>query len=142
MIALISVLSFAFVSVARAEGPVLEIKALRSGEGSVAVSVFSAENTKGFPGQAESAAKTFYVSLDGKSSVEIPLQGLEPGRYAIAVMHDADGDRKLKSVLGIPREGFGFSNNPRIYFGPPSFDKATVSIDGASRISIEMKYML
>jgi uncharacterized protein (DUF2141 family) len=46
----------------------------------------------------------------------------QPGTYALAVYHDADADRHLKrSGLGLPREGYGFSNNPSTLFGLPSF---------------------
>lgn len=45
------------------------------------------------------------------------------GTYAIAVYHDEDGDRKVtKSGLGIPTEGYGFSNDALAKIGPPKFD--------------------
>ena len=66
---------------------------------------------------------------------------LAPGKYAISIIHDENNNDKLDTnFIGIPKEGFGFSNNPRIMFGPPSFEKASFEINQAHVILIEMKY--
>jgi uncharacterized protein (DUF2141 family) len=68
---------------------------------------------------------------------------LTAGEYALSVFHDADGDRDLDTFLGIPREGFGFSRNPRVRFGAPRFKDVLVGIpQGFSRLSVRMQYML
>ncbi|CAN5406544.1 hypothetical protein BH10PSE1_BH10PSE1_25810 [soil metagenome] len=60
------------------------------------------------------------------------VQGLTPGRYAIAAFQDIDGDGQLgKGSFGIPREPFGFSNDARGRFGPPSFEAATFTVGAA-----------
>ena len=65
------------------------------------------------------------------------------GRWAVAVVHDQDGDGKLDTLLGVPREGIGFSRNPRLGFGPPSFDSAAVVVSGADRREVvRMRYFL
>jgi uncharacterized protein (DUF2141 family) len=71
-------------------------------------------------------------------SIDMP-----PGAYALSVVHDENGNGRLDTRLGIPREGFGFSNNPRIWFGPPSFESARFPFppNGAA-LSVTMKYML
>lgn len=52
-----------------------------------------------------------------------------PGVYAIAVYHDEDASRKLnRSGLGLPTEGFGFSNNPATVAGLPSFRSVRLSV--------------
>lgn len=64
------------------------------------------------------------------------VQGLTPGRYAIAAFQDIDGDGALgKGAFGIPNEPFGFSNDARGRFGPPTFDAAafTVSASGTTQ---------
>lgn len=64
------------------------------------------------------------------------------GEYAIALFHDEDNDGKLAyGALGIPKEGYGFSNDARGRFGPPSFDKARFKLDSAEKaVSIKVKY--
>lgn len=60
------------------------------------------------------------------------VQGLTPGRYAIAAFQDLDGDGRLsKGALGIPREPFGFSNDARGRFGPPTFEAATFTVSAS-----------
>jgi uncharacterized protein (DUF2141 family) len=72
----------------------------------------------------------------------LAYDGLPPGGYAIAVIHDENGNGKLDTIAGIPREGFGFSRNPRIAFGPPSFSAARFSIAGQREAqTIRMRYM-
>lgn len=53
----------------------------------------------------------------------------KPGVYAIAVYHDEDGSRKLnRSGLGLPAEGFGFSNNPATLAGIPAFRSVRLNV--------------
>ena len=67
---------------------------------------------------------------------------LGPGTYAISAMHDENGNGRLDTFLGIPREGFGFSRNPRIGFGPPRFDQVRfqVGAQGGSQM-IRFRYI-
>lgn len=122
---------------------VLAVTNLRSGDGHLAVSVFSESNRSAFPGEAEKADQKHYVKLDGRTALEIPLEGLSPGVYGIALLHDENSDGKLNTNwLGIPKEGFGFSNNPGVYVGAPSFEKVKVKVDESTKIEIRMKYFL
>lgn len=51
------------------------------------------------------------------------------GKYAIAVIHDENGNHKLdRNFIGIPKEGFGFANNPRVLMSPPSFQAAATQV--------------
>ena len=64
---------------------------------------------------------------------------LPDGTYAIGVFHDVDGNGALsKSFLGIPKEPFGFSNNVRGRFGPPSFMEASFSLTRDLAITIAL----
>lgn len=66
----------------------------------------------------------------------------KPGTYALAVYHDADSNRKInRSALGLPREGFGFSNNPPTFFSIPSFRKTRLAVpaDG-TETTVKLRY--
>jgi uncharacterized protein (DUF2141 family) len=70
------------------------------------------------------------------------LPGLRHGDYALAVIHDENGNGRLDKLAGIPREGFGFSRNPAIRFGPPGFKAARFALDAevvSERVTV--KYM-
>jgi uncharacterized protein (DUF2141 family) len=71
------------------------------------------------------------------------LEGLPAGDYAIAVIHDANGNARLDTMLGIPREGFGFSRNPTIGFGPPRFSAARFTVGtGTEKQQVRIRYLL
>lgn len=71
------------------------------------------------------------------------FKAIPAGRYALSVVHDENGNGELDTFLAIPREGFGFSRNPKIRIGPPSFEEVRFVIDGGSnRQHVEMNYLL
>lgn len=78
------------------------------------------------------------------TSPHLRLERLAPGDYAIAAIHDANGNGKLDTMLGIPREGFGFSRDPAIRFGPPRFDAArfTLAPGDAGKQRLRIRYLL
>lgn len=77
-------------------------------EGAVMGAVFDSEeayNGKGAP------VRMIMVKAD-KAELATELAGLKPGKYAIKLMHDIDGDMKLSfNPFGMPIEPFAFSNN-------------------------------
>lgn len=72
----------------------------------------------------------------------VRIEGLATGSYAVALFHDENGNGRLDTRLGIPREGFGFSRNPPVYFGPPSFAAARFPVaSGATGQQVRLKYL-
>jgi uncharacterized protein (DUF2141 family) len=72
----------------------------------------------------------------------VVFTNLEPGRYAVIVIHDENDNGKLDTnFFGVPTEGFGFSNNAEGFLGPPSFKEAAVTLDQADRtVEIALGY--
>jgi uncharacterized protein (DUF2141 family) len=64
------------------------------------------------------------------------------GRYAAVVIHDENSNMKLdRNFFGIPKEGFGFSNNPRVATAAPSFRAAAVAVScPATQFDIRLIY--
>lgn len=82
-------------------------------------------------------------SLPAGRAARISLGDVAPGVYALAVIHDENGNGRLDKFMAIPREGFGFSRNPRIRMGPPRFDEVRFEIGhAAARQIVQMKYLL
>ena len=72
--------------------------------------------------------------------VKVDFADLSPGKYAVAVFHDADGSGSITtSLLGLPQEAYGFGNDARGTFGPPSFAAAVVEFDGKSGTRVTVK---
>jgi uncharacterized protein (DUF2141 family) len=45
------------------------------------------------------------------------------------------------NFIGMPEEGYGFSNNAKVFFGPPNFGAASFTIDTElKKISINITY--
>lgn len=81
-------------------------------------------------------------SIDASDPATV-FGGLSPGGYAIAVIHDENSNAKLDTFAGIPKEGIGFSRNPKFTFGPPRFSAARFTLNGdADRQQIRMRYFL
>jgi uncharacterized protein (DUF2141 family) len=120
----------------------LEVKlnSLKNTKGRVCLSIFS--GPKGFPaGGKGSSLKTSRCVPANSDSVT--FTNLSLGNYAIAVVHDINSDGKLNTnALSIPSEGFGFSNNPPLRFGPASFSDSQIFVSGTKTVvQIQMRYL-
>lgn len=52
-----------------------------------------------------------------------------PGVYALGVYHDANANRRFdRTMIGLPAEDFGFSNNPKPFLGMPSFGSVRIRV--------------
>ena len=76
-----------------------------------------------------------------KNNIEtVIFDNLKPGIYAVAVIHDENKDGELTTnFIGIPKEGYGFSNNAMGTMGPPSFEKAAVKMTKNEEIVIQLR---
>jgi uncharacterized protein (DUF2141 family) len=78
---------------------------------------------------------------DNRSTIRI--KNLKTGKYAFKFFHDENSDEKINTnFMGIPREGFGFSNNAKATFGPPAFEKMLFELTKSDTIYCEPSYML
>ena len=60
------------------------------------------------------------------------FKGLKPGAYAVLITHDENGNGQLDTnAMGMPLEGYGFSNNPRV-MRKPTWDEARFDLAGAA----------
>ena len=113
----------------------VSISGASSDAGSIRILVFS--KPSGFPDQVKQAVRS--ISLAPKSGkANFKLTDLPSGTYAIGVIHDLDNNGKLSTnAVGYPTEKFGFSKNPKVYFGPPAFEKAAFVL-GKTTVSLEI----
>ncbi len=94
----------------------------------------------GFPSDPEKALKKLSIPVKDKKG-RLIIKDLKPGDYAITVFHDEDLDGEMKkNSIGYPLDMFGFSNNPSLLFGPPSFDKASFKVgDKPVKVLIKLR---
>ncbi len=99
---------------------------VRSSRGLIAVTLYTDDRRK-FLAKRGSLYVGRVPARAGRTRVCIHVP--RPGTYAVAVYHDADSDRSFdRTGLGLPAEGFGFSNNPPTFFGLPNFDRVRLSV--------------
>ena len=84
------------------------------------------------------------VTLPAAEAQRLAFSDVSPGTYAIALLHDENGNGKADRVLGMmPREGFGFSRDAKVRMGPPDFADAAFAVGEVPvRQTIRMRYML
>ncbi|MCP3732351.1 DUF2141 domain-containing protein [Sphingomonas sp. MG17] len=116
----------------------LDIQKLRSAKGQLRICLTA--RAESFPDCKDARGMSRSVPA---TQTRIQFDGLPPGDYAAAIIHDENGNHKLDKLMGIPREGFGFSRNPVIRFGPPSFAAARFTLDGTTKPQqVRMQYLL
>jgi uncharacterized protein (DUF2141 family) len=142
---LATVLTFSSANTAHAQtnaSLTVVVNGIRHKNGEICFRIYNSE--KGFPMSSSSEVQSGCTKITG-SSVKKVFSGLKPGNYAVAVVDDQNGDRKLnKDFFGIPKEGFGISRNPivSIQTGTPRFQQASFKITKNTTINIKMKYSL
>ncbi len=74
------------------------------------------------------------------NSLSVTFDGIDKGIYCISVYHDVNDDGQLnkKGLFGIPSEPYGFSNNPKSFFGPPDFEKCIFELSNNKSIKIKL----
>lgn len=106
-------------------------------EGTIRLAVFA--RASDFPHQEQATRR---VAVEPAGATEpVVLDNLPPGTLAVAAFQDLNGDGVLnKGAYGIPTEPYGFSNDARGTFGPPSFEAASFRFpaDGTD-LRIELK---
>jgi uncharacterized protein (DUF2141 family) len=79
-----------------------------------------------------------------RGTVTVRVTGIPPGTYAVQAFHDKNDNLVIdRTILGLPREGIGFSNDAPFRFGPPRFRDAAIALgpDGG-HVAIRLRYLL
>ncbi len=117
---------------------VVHVRGVRSAEGTVRVKIL--DHGRDFPQSDDAVARQKQPASAEPARFE--FADLPHGTYAVIVLHDEDDDAMLgRSLLGLPREGLGFSNEARIRFGPPKFAEAAIELRAKRlELAIEVVY--
>ena len=80
------------------------------------------------------------AKVDATGKLELVFTDLAPGKYAVRLMHDENDNGKLDSnVVGMPTEGYGFSNNPMV-MRPATFEEASFEVlEAGATITIALR---
>ena len=74
--------------------------------------------------------------------VLVRVEDVPPGTYAAQAFHDEDGNGVLeRSILGLPKEAMGFSNDAPMRMGPPRFNTAAFDVGAKdTAIGFRLRY--
>ena len=115
------------------------VNQLPNQKGEVCMRIYAKE--QGFPQSSKGVVQSGCTKITGRSATK-EFSGLKYGTYAVALFHDENGDGKLNTnFLGIPREGFGISNNPPVRARAPKFKNSSFTLRKDTIIKIGMKYI-
>jgi uncharacterized protein (DUF2141 family) len=116
----------------------IRVVGAKSDKGQIAVALFSGE--AGFPGDKTKAVRTLQAVIDPQTlRAQVTLNNLPRGVYAVSVFHDENMNGRLdKNVFGIPKEGYGASNNPKKSMAPPRFADAKFQLEQPEKV-LEIK---
>ncbi len=125
-------------SVAQAATLTVTVQDVRSEDGEIKLALYATEAS--FSSFSVELASQVIEAQPG--TLTATFDNLPPGDYAVAAYHDENGNSSFDTnFLGLPTEGYGFSNDAPVVLGPPSFDDAAVEVrDDNSETEISIVY--
>lgn len=119
----------------------IHVDRFRNSGGNLGTILFT--TPQGWPEDKTKAVRAGPSPIDKRTRTAVAVwSNLPPGDYAVAAIHDENSNARLdRNFIGIPKEGFGFANNPHVGFGPPPFRAALVHVAcPETDITIHLQY--
>jgi uncharacterized protein (DUF2141 family) len=119
----------------------IHVDGFRNIRGNLGTILFTSPN--GWPEDKGRAFRAGRAPIDTATRTAIAIwPGLQPGDYAVAAIHDENSNARLdRNFLGVPKEGFGFANNPHVGLSAPPFRAAVVHVAcPITDITIHLQY--
>lgn len=106
----------------------IHVDGLRNSVGVVGAAIFSSPS--GWPEDMTKALHHWPTPIaPGAHEATAVMENLPPGDYGVVAIHDENKNHKLdRNFIGIPKEGFGFANNPHIGLSAPPYQAAIVHV--------------
>jgi len=115
----------------------VHVQNIRSIEGNLRAQIYSSDPEEFLEKGKKLLRVDVPVAVENEQSVCVRVPA--PGTYALVIMHDKNANGKADFFS----EGFGFSNNPKLGFGPPAAEDVMISIPvGVSKTTVVLKYIL
>jgi uncharacterized protein (DUF2141 family) len=118
----------------------VQVYNLRNPQGTVRLSLF--RSADGFPSDVSKVFRQVAGKIEN-GVCTLVLSSLPPGEYAISLLHDENNNLKMDTrLMGIPKEGYGASNDAKVTFGPPKYEDARFVLKGnPETLRIKMRYL-
>jgi len=118
----------------------VQILNIENSTGTIACALF--DSPTGFPIEYLHSATNIMVIKIRDKQARCDFEDMPKGTYALAVVHDKNMNGKLDTnFMGIPTEGYGFSNDAKALLSAPSFSAASFPYDGRDlELTISLHY--
>ena len=128
------VLAASAVAPAHATDLVVNVTGVRAHKGMLKLAVYDSAASWDGDGKAVAADER----TPDADEVTFRFANIPAGKVAVIAMHDENGNGKLDSnFMGMPTEGYGFSNNPKV-MRKAHFNEAAVAV-GETPVTITLK---
>ncbi len=117
----------------------IEISGFRNTKGVVLISLYTSEDQ--YPYEPY---KSYTVTKDSivNGKVHTTLPGLNPGQYGLCFLDDENGSGQMdNNLLGMPKEGYGFSNNVKPFLKRPEYESILFQLNpGITHLQLIVRY--
>lgn len=105
---------------------VVHVDGLRNQKGKVGGAIFTSPD--GWPEANEKSFRHAPTNITGKTAT-LTFDHIPAGNYGVVVLHDENENEHLdRNMVGWPKEGFGFANNPHVGLSAPPFHDAMLHV--------------
>jgi uncharacterized protein (DUF2141 family) len=111
----------------------VNISDIEQGKGYVFVALYTSEK------DYKTGKASFHSKVKAENGKEVTIfENLPNGEYAIKIFQDENDNNKMDfNMMGIPKEGYGFSNNVGM-FGAPEYKEAKFTVKESTAIEIDL----
>ena len=122
-------------------GPVIKITVdqVRNSDGWIRIELYDGK-ADAFLSDAGRVKEVQVAAEAGATSVS--FRAPATGVYAVVLYHDENANDDLdQNFIGYPMEGYGFSNNPKLFLAPPSHEETAFEVVGSgAQLAIKVTY--
>jgi uncharacterized protein (DUF2141 family) len=120
----------------------VQLEGFRSNNGKAHCTLFGSQSPDAFPRDTKRALKEAETTSIKSSNAIVDFTGIAPGKYAIVCYHDENSNGKFDmNMIGMPKEGYCFSNSVKPIFSAPNFDECSFDYKGGEQsVSTTMIY--
>jgi uncharacterized protein (DUF2141 family) len=105
---------------------IIHVTGFRNTKGKLGAELFT--SSAGWPEDVDKSFRHDHFPIEGDHATA-RFDRLPAGKYGVVVLHDENENKKLdRNLLQVPKEGFGFANNPHVFLAAPPLEKATIPV--------------
>lgn len=127
------VMFVSIISYAQTNTITITVTNFKNNQGKVMVGMYNGANTF--------MKKTIFSKIGEikANTAKVVFENIPDGEYAISLYHDENSNNKLDTGwFGIPKEGYGCSNDAKGMMGPPKYEDAKFQISENKSMVIKL----